>query len=128
MAFNYVEPVPGGAGVRTYIVNADGSGLAPMFAREGDHSPAWSPDGSRVAFLNYRDGRDQLFVMRADGSDVRKLSPFTAGDDLFAPSWGYWENDYSPWSPDGTRIAFTHWDETGAAVYVVARTVLASCG
>jgi Tol biopolymer transport system component len=68
-----------------------------------DSDPAWSPDGSRIAFvrtLEYgpvgrRDQNLELFVMRADGSGVRRLTR-------------YRQEDVEPtWSPDGSRIAFS---------------------
>jgi len=43
----------------------------------GENAEAyWSADGTRITFQSTRDGRacDQQFVMRADGSDVRKIS------------------------------------------------------
>jgi TolB protein len=49
-------------------------------------APAWSPDGKRIAFISDRDGRDQLFVMRANGASVVRL---TSGQfDKDTPSWG----------------------------------------
>jgi TolB protein len=60
------------------------------------HSPAWSPDGELIAFASVRDSAYwELYTMRSDGSDVRRLT--------------FWEDasDLSPaWSPDGTRLAF----------------------
>jgi dipeptidyl aminopeptidase/acylaminoacyl peptidase len=60
--------------------------------------PSWSPDGTRLMFVrgsaipNCR--QFGIFVVDADGSDFRQLTP----DDMVA---------YGPrWSPDGTRIAF----------------------
>jgi TolB protein len=56
--------------------------------------PAWSPDGRRIAFVSRRDGRSHIYVMRADGTGLRRVTN--------APA-----NDESPtWSPDGRRIAF----------------------
>ena len=60
-----------------------------------DLQPAWSPDGQRIAFMRYRTGGYDIFVMNADGSGLAAL---TNGDD----------DDRSPaWSPDGTKIAFS---------------------
>jgi Caspase domain/Dipeptidyl peptidase IV (DPP IV) N-terminal region/WD40-like Beta Propeller Repeat len=60
--------------------------------------PAWSPDGSRIAFIADHD----VFVMDADGSNEIRL---TSTDDL---------EEYHPaWSPDGTEIAFGRGDPTG---------------
>ena len=60
------------------------------------YEPAWSPDGSRIVFVSEIDGfgGTDLFTMRADGTDVRKLVD-RPGLEL-SPSW----------SPDGTTIVF----------------------
>lgn len=61
-----------------------------------DVTPAWSPDGSQIAFASNRDGSDfKLWVMQADGSQVRQLTTAGAHADVF-PTW----------SPDGKLIAF----------------------
>ncbi|WP_425259290.1 TolB family protein [Rubrivivax sp. RP6-9] len=61
-----------------------------------DVTPAWSPDGRQIAFASNRDGTDfKLWVMHADGSNVRQLTSGGSSADVF-PSW----------SPDGTLIAF----------------------
>jgi TolB protein len=58
--------------------------------------PAWSPDGSQIAFAGNRNARYQVFVMRADGSDVRLVAN-TEGR-ATAPKW----------APDGKRVYFTN--------------------
>lgn len=37
-----------------------------------DRQPMWSPDASRIYFTSDRDGRENLYSCRADGTDVRR--------------------------------------------------------
>jgi TolB protein len=62
--------------------------------RVSEYAPAWSPDGTRLALVSYRDGNAEIYVMSAEGSGARRLTRHR-GEDL-SPAW----------SPDGSRIAF----------------------
>lgn len=69
-------------------------GEAPDLTSSWAASPAWSPDGTRIAFVaNDPAGKEQIFVMSANGSDAKALTD--EGN-----------NSHPAWSPDGTRIAF----------------------
>jgi len=45
-------------------------------------APAWSPDGSQIAFMTDRTGKWELWIMNADGSNQRPMFPNGALDDL----------------------------------------------
>lgn len=108
-------PARGGA-----VVSLTTAWKAGMVATE----PGWSPDGSRVAFvmsprghLTRYAGDGDIYVMNADGTDIRRL---TDGLDASSPAW----------SPDGSRIAFVKNQgqqlvvirPDGSSQHVIART------
>ena len=81
-----------------FVARADAFGSTPVGdpALKGQN-PAWSPDGSMIAFSGgASDDVHGLYLMRADGTEIRRLStgPGIAG--AFTPTW----------SPDGRRLAF----------------------
>jgi Tol biopolymer transport system component len=63
--------------------------------------PAWSPDGKALAFMSARDGYPSVFVMNADGSDQRNLTPKDPGD--LASDW---VSRAPSWSRNGRQIYF----------------------
>jgi len=75
-----------------FVVNADGSGLTNLTRHPAnDAAPIWSPDGRYIAFVSNRGGAiwlRQLYVMRADGSDVRLVSDKCVGPFFWRPQPG----------------------------------------
>ena len=76
-----------------WTIGADGSG-ARLLVRAA-YAPAWSPDGSRIAFVSRRTGDEEIYVARADGSGVTRLTKLP-GPDL-SPAW----------SSDGRRLVWS---------------------
>lgn len=61
----------------------------------GATQPAWSADGTKLAYSSTIGGTGGIFIVNADGSGVKRVtSDVTDGE----PTW----------SPDGTRLAFVH--------------------
>jgi len=90
-----------------YVMNADGTGLRQLIADGEYHlSPAWSPDGSRIAFVGGGEDDAYIDVVNADGSGHVRLT--TDGFE-YEPSW----------SPDGTRIVFVSWEDDTRDVWIM---------
>jgi Tol biopolymer transport system component len=90
---------PSGSGDTAYeiaTVKADGTGLAKLTRNSVmDVYPAWSPDGSRLAYLSMPGPTMQIHLVNSDGSNERLLYDPGAGGQAGDPHWV------------GSTIAFT---------------------
>lgn len=91
-----------------YVVNQDGSGQTNLTNNAAtDTDPAYSQDGTKIAFASDRDGNYEIYTMNADGSGVSRLTFDAATDN--APSY----------SPDGSKIAFTSTRDGNSEIYTM---------
>jgi TolB protein len=94
----------GGFGLR--LMNKDGKGARTILSGEWEVA-AWSRNGSRIVFTRYRKSNPDVYLVRADGARLRRLTR-QPGEDYAAD-----------FSPDGRKILFSS-DRTGfRQVYVM---------
>ena len=86
-----------------HVVGVDGTNERSLTRTDANETAAaWSPDGTRIAFVRELGGDDaEIFVMDADGTDAIQLTDLTGAS--FSPAW----------SPDGAQIAFTRITDPG---------------
>jgi dipeptidyl aminopeptidase/acylaminoacyl peptidase len=77
-----------------FRVGAQGGESHRLTRGLADVAPAWSPDGTTIAFLRATDGPAQVWLLPTDGGEPEQLTTLALG--AGAPVW----------SPDGTKIAF----------------------
>jgi Tol biopolymer transport system component len=80
-----------------YVMNADGTNQVRLAEHLGhnDYTPAWSPDGRRIAYVSDAIDHTHIYLINTDGTNRVQL---TSGD----------HENYDPaWSPDGSRIVFS---------------------
>lgn len=89
-----------------YITNRDGTDVRRLTTGlDADYQPAWSPDGSRLAFVSTRaDGLPDVWVMKTDGSNPTRLTEARRGDEFPGSGGGAMA---PAWSPDGSRLVYT---------------------
>jgi TolB protein len=110
LAFCLDKTVPNQGDMEVFTIGADGQDLQPVLVTGGKLSheewPSWSPDGQWIALTSTRDGNQEIYVVKPDGKELRRLTSDPALD------------VHPAWSPDGHAIAFAtnRWGDLELAV------------
>ncbi|HBU80760.1 MAG TPA: S9 family peptidase [Paenibacillus sp.] len=74
------------------LLNLENQKDRPFTSGDKDHAPAWSPDGSQLAFLREHEGKTQVWLIASDGGEAQQISHLKHGVSSLL------------WSPDGLTL------------------------
>ena len=78
-----------------FRMKLDGTHGVQLTRDDADHEdPAWSPDGTRIAFVLMNKDQEQIYVMNADGTGVEPLTPSDV------------KTIHPNWNPDSKSLAY----------------------
>lgn len=90
------------------VADSDGYNASTILeSREPILSPAWAPDGRRIAYVSYERDRPRVFVQDLASGERRELAGFPG------------TNGAPAWSPDGTKIAVSLSKDGNSEIYVM---------
>lgn len=90
------------------VADADGHNPVALFtSKEPIMSPAWSPDGQKLAFVSFEDKRASIQVVEVATGKKRQLTQFPG------------INGAPAWSPDGTRLAMVLSKDGSPNIYIM---------
>lgn len=101
----YLHPLPSPPGEQKERPNAR---QCPINTSREEHSARFSPDGQSIVYVSNQTGFWELWLARADCSNVRQLT-FLRSETLGSPRW----------SPDGSRIVFDHHQDRQPQIFTV---------
>lgn len=114
-AFNtriaYITEIASGDGQRRYtleVADSDGYGPRPVLrSTEPLMSPAWSPEGNRLAYVSFESGAPVIYVQNLDSGAREAVSKHRG------------LNGAPAWSPDGRRLALVLSKDGAPNIYVL---------
>jgi TolB protein len=102
------EDTPQGVVYKLQVADSDGYNPTTVLkSREPMLSPAWSPDGKRLAYVSFESGRSKIYIQGV--ADEKR--------DLIADFPGI--NGAPAWAPDGRRLALTLSKDGNPEIYVI---------
>lgn len=80
---------------RLHLMNADGTDVTPLRPDFQQYDPTFSPDGGRIVYAEFADGRTNLFAYALASATITRLTD------------GAWTDSFPSFTPDGRHIFFT---------------------
>ncbi|MGO1463411.1 MAG: Tol-Pal system beta propeller repeat protein TolB [Oleiphilaceae bacterium] len=106
LAYVTLERTNGNARYRLQVSDVDGKrAKVRLESKEPILSPAWSPDGKKLAYVSFETGKPAIFVHQLNSGQRKKVADFPGLNS--APSW----------SPDGQSLLMTLSKDGNAEVY-----------
>ena len=78
-----------------FILDSETGATRILTDNSHDNFPSWSPAGDLIAFTSFRDGDYEIYTIKSDGTQLRRLTNMPGND------------AHNSWSPDGKWIAFS---------------------
>lgn len=90
------------------VADADGHGAQQILRSSYPiMSPSWSPDGKKLAYVSFENGRSEIFIQSLDGSHRELIASFKG------------INSSPAWSPDGKSLSMTLSKDGSADIYIM---------
>ncbi|MGD2158062.1 MAG: hypothetical protein PVG32_14395 [Anaerolineales bacterium] len=96
---------------KIYIMNSDGSNQS-LWSIQDDRFPAWSPNQREIAFVSFRNGSGEIFIMKVDRSQETQITNYLEDPAV---------DGQLTWSPDGKQLAFGSDNDGNGQVYLLDR-------
>ena len=92
-----------------HITNDEGTNEVKLTNGDaGNSSPCWSPDNEKIAFVSNRDGSEDIYMMKSDGSQPTRFT-YTEFSEVNLSS--------GCWSPDGEELIF---GDTSGGIFLIS--------
>ncbi len=107
----FVSVLKNADGSRRYALQvSDSDGANPrtvLQSREAILSPSWSPDGDRLSYVSFENGRAEVFTQKMRSGQRQSVAAFKG------------LNSAPAWSPDGKKLAMTLSKSGDPEIYVL---------